>query len=109
MVKRIGEGISILIFPEGTMNKGQALLQPFKSGAFTLAIDVQKPIVPMVFHNIKKCMPRVPNYTLQPGIVKIVFLSPIPTLGLRKTDSESLKTEVYLRIEESLKNQQVKI
>ncbi|MBC7388502.1 MAG: 1-acyl-sn-glycerol-3-phosphate acyltransferase [Opitutaceae bacterium] len=102
MVKKIKEGISILIFPEGTMNKGSDLLQPFMNGAFSLAIEVQRPIVPMIMHNSKKVMPRVPNYTLQPGIIKIKFLSPVSTSGLNKNDIDSLKSEVYLQIEKNL-------
>ncbi len=103
MVKKIKEGISILIFPEGTMNKGAELLQPFMNGAFSLAVEVQRPIVPMIMHNSKNVMPRVPNYTLQPGIIKIQFLSPVMTSGLNKNDIDSLKSEVYSQIETKLR------
>lgn len=102
MVKKMKEGISILIFPEGTMNKGADWLQPFMNGAFSLAIEVQRPIVPMIMHNSKKVMPRTPNYTLQPGIIKINFLPPVATSGLNKNDIDSLKSEVYLQIEKNL-------
>ena len=102
MIRKIGEGISILIFPEGTMNRGSVILQPFMNGAFSLAIEVQKPIVPMVIKNSGKCLPRVPNYTFQPGIIRVEFLPFIETIGLNKSDIDTLKSKVYHQIEEKL-------
>jgi 1-acyl-sn-glycerol-3-phosphate acyltransferase len=45
-VKRIQNGESIVIFPEGHRSKGRGLL-PFHSGSFKLAIDAGAPIIPV--------------------------------------------------------------
>jgi 1-acyl-sn-glycerol-3-phosphate acyltransferase len=78
------------------------LLQPFKNGAFTLAIETQQPIVPMVMFNTKKCMPRVPKFALWPGIIDIHFLPSMETKGMVKSDLETLKREVFEQMENKL-------
>lgn len=53
--KRLKQGLSICIFPEGGVPDESILLDSFKDGAFRLAINHQIPIVPMVFpDNIKR-------------------------------------------------------
>lgn len=102
MKRHMQEGISVLVFPEGTMNKTSSLMQPFKNGAFTLALETQSSIVPMVMWNTKKQMPRVPKFALWPGIIDIHFLPPVETYGMLKSDTESLKKEVFEQMENKL-------
>lgn len=104
MKRHMEEGISVLVFPEGTMNKTKELLQPFKNGAFTLAIETQQPIVPMVMLNARKCFPRVPKFALQPGMIDIHFLPEISTNGLTKNNLEELKQKVFQTMENTMKN-----
>ena len=102
MEGHLKQGISILIFPEGTMNLTDQVLQPFKNGAFTLAIDSQTPLVPMVMVNAKKVLPRKPALAFQPGIVKTFFLDPIETKGMGRGDVERLKEKVRQVMEAKL-------
>lgn len=84
------KGISILIFPEGTQNRTEALLQPFHDGAFRIAIETQQPILPMVVKNAGKLMP--PNkFTVKPGTITIKVGEEIPTKGMTTSDSAHLK------------------
>ncbi|MDZ7649039.1 MAG: lysophospholipid acyltransferase family protein [Cytophagales bacterium] len=50
-------GINILIFPEGTQNRSKEILQPFKDGAFRIAADTQKALLPLVVLGAGKLMP----------------------------------------------------
>lgn len=102
MQKHLNDGISVLVFPEGTMNQTESILQPFKNGAFVLAVEMQTSIVPMVMYGTKQCMPRRPKFTLQPGIVKTYFLDPVETRGMDKKDIDSLKSKVFLKMQEKL-------
>jgi 1-acyl-sn-glycerol-3-phosphate acyltransferase len=52
--KRLKQGLSICIFPEGGVPEEQVVLDSFKDGAFRLAINHQIPIVPMTFYDNKK-------------------------------------------------------
>lgn len=52
--KRINQGLSICIFPEGGVPDESIDLDEFKDGAFRLAIDHHIPIVPLTFADNKK-------------------------------------------------------
>lgn len=47
-MKYLKEGASVCIFPEGTRNKTDEMLLPFKSGAAALSIKTKTPIIPVV-------------------------------------------------------------
>lgn len=52
--KRLKQGLSICIFPEGGVPDESIVLDEFKDGAFRLAIEHKIPIVPMTFADNKK-------------------------------------------------------
>ena len=51
--RRLKQGLSICIFPEGGVPEEQIILDEFKDGAFRLAINHQIPVVPITFIEIK--------------------------------------------------------
>jgi 1-acyl-sn-glycerol-3-phosphate acyltransferase len=69
--KRLQQGMSICIFPEGGVPADESvLLDEFKDGAFRLAIEHNIPIVPMTFADNKKRF----SYTFlsgSPGIMRV--------------------------------------
>jgi len=94
-LKRIKlEGLSILIFVEGTQNRTKEVLQPFKDGAFRIAIDTQEPILPMVVVGAGPLMPPG-RLQMKPGKVKVVVAPEISTNGLTYNDIPNLKRQTF--------------
>ena len=84
-------GINILIFPEGTQNRSKEILQPFKDGAFRIAVDTQKSLLPMLVIGAGKLMPPG-TIRLRPGRIKIIVGKEIPVMSDESTASLKQKT-----------------
>ena len=94
-LKRIlSGGTSILLFAEGTQNRSNEPLQPFKDGAFRIAIDTQQPILPMVVVGAGPLMPPG-TIRMKPGKVKVIVAPEIPTAGLTADDQAMLKQKTF--------------
>jgi len=91
MKKVLTIGLDMLIFPEGTRNKTEAPLKSFYDGAFKLAMDTQKPIVPVVLLNTKKILPSKPILFLLTGKVEMHIL---PVIYPQMKTIDTLKSEV---------------
>jgi len=52
--RRLNQGLSICIFPEGGVPEEHVVLDAFKDGAFKMAIAHDIPVVPMTFYDSKK-------------------------------------------------------
>ncbi|MDD5151199.1 MAG: lysophospholipid acyltransferase family protein [Flavobacterium sp.] len=100
--KRINQGLSICIFPEGGVPDDESvLLDSFKDGAFRLAIDHQLPIVPITFGDNKKRF----SYTFfsgSPGVLRVKVHTFIATEGKTMIDKNSLKDECWKLIHAQL-------
>ena len=68
--KKLALGYSICIFPEVSYEDDTVFLNPFKRGAFKIAIDRQLAIVPMVFYDCKRKHPWYPNFGY-PGELRV--------------------------------------
>lgn len=101
--REIESGISIFIFPEGTMNKNKELpLAEFYDGAFRLAIETQTDIAPMLILNARELLPRDRPLDLRPGVVDCHFLEPISVSGLGPDDLPALKEKVHSIMKEAM-------
>lgn len=100
----LARGQSILIFPEGTMNKTEANLSDFYDGAFRLAIETQTDISPMVILNARNLLPRANPLRVKPGLITCIFDEPVSVAGLQAEDLEDLKAKVRKRMEYLMKN-----
>jgi len=92
MKETLAMGMDMLLFPEGTRNKTDKPLGKFQNGAFRLAVDTQKEIIPIVLFNTRKIMPADKKFYMMPGIIKMHYLPPISPEG--KT-AEALRNEVF--------------
>ena len=91
--KRLNQGLSICIFPEGGVPDESILLDEFKDGAFRLAIEHQIPIVPITFGDNKKRM----SYTFfsgSPGLMRAKVHHFFPTLGKKPEDKKEISEQV---------------
>lgn len=94
MRKVLEEGISIMIYPEGTRNKSDDHIQKFYDGAFKLAIEMQHPILVQTIVGMKKRMNNDYLFDLSPGRLECIWDEPIPTEGLTNADVPMLKEKV---------------
>jgi 1-acyl-sn-glycerol-3-phosphate acyltransferase len=76
--------ISLLIFPEGG-RAPDGVLQEFKEGAAYIAIKAGVPVVPTVVIGTQRVLP-FGGGVVEPGIVKLRILKPIPTVGMTLKD-----------------------
>ena len=101
----IDKGISITLFPEGTIHHTSPEMGRFKNGPFKLAIEKQVPIVPITFLNNYQLLPDdFPNHIGRPGVAGVVMHAPIETTGMTENDLELLKQKVYDVIDKTLKD-----
>jgi 1-acyl-sn-glycerol-3-phosphate acyltransferase len=77
--KQIHDGASILVYAEGTRSK-DGLLQPFKRGAFALALEAQVPVVPVAVVGTYEAL-ATGGASVHPGTVRVAVGLPIPTEG----------------------------
>jgi 1-acyl-sn-glycerol-3-phosphate acyltransferase len=70
--KKVDEGYSILIFPEGTRSK-DGRIGRFKKGAFYLAEQMNLDIVPVVLHGIHHAL-RKGDFSVQKSLMIIKYL-----------------------------------
>lgn len=87
--RRLKQGLSICIFPEGGVPEEHIVLDEFKDGAFRLAINHQIPIVPLTFYDNKKRF----SYTFfsgGPGVMRTKIHQFLKTENLNVADTKAL-------------------
>jgi len=85
-------GASVLIYPEGTRNKTNKPLLPFKNGAFITAIENQLPIACITLKGIRKRM-HPTKWLSFPGSLN-AYVDIFETKGLSLSDLDKLKNDV---------------
>jgi len=101
--RRLKQGLSICIFPEGGVPEEHILLDAFKDGAFRLAINHQIPVVPITFYDNKKRF----SYTFfsgGPGKMRAKIHKFLKTEGLTIEDTKPLNEKTRTLIWDELNN-----
>jgi len=91
--KKLIKGNCIVIFPEGTRSH-DGKVGPFKRGAFSIATDINLPIVPITIIGAYERMSRR-DFIVNPGKMKMIIHQPIEsTSNLNEQEVRKLANEV---------------
>jgi 1-acyl-sn-glycerol-3-phosphate acyltransferase len=96
--RRIRDGASVIIFPEGTRSP-TGELREFKSGGFHLALEAGVPVLPVTVSGSQRITPKR-SLRVESGEIKVVYGKPIATRGLGLDDRATLKERVREAIQQ---------
>ena len=99
-VKRIQEGTSVVVFPEGTRSR-TGILQELKAGSFKLAVQAGVPIVPITIVGTCKILKK-DSLIFHPGPVEMHVSAPIETKGVPAEHLDNLIARVRAAMAEPL-------
>jgi len=91
--EKIHQGMSVVIFPEGSRSSDGSI-QPFKKGGFTLAIKSQVPIVPIAISGSREIIQKG-RMKVYPGSISILVDRPVETEGFTMKDRETLMEQLH--------------
>ncbi|TMU55004.1 lysophospholipid acyltransferase family protein [Flagellimonas algicola] len=91
--RRLDQGLSICIFPEGGVPEEHIVLDAFKDGAFKMAIAHKIPVVPITFYDNKKRF-SFTFFSGGPGRVRAKAHPFFETGFLAEDDKSTLREEV---------------
>lgn len=94
----LGNGLNMLVFPEGTRSK-DGRLSAFKKGPFFLAMQTMAPVVPVMISGTEKMM-RKGSAAITPGVAYVRMLPAIEPADFQSR--EDLLRAVYTAIAEAL-------
>ncbi len=92
MKKTLRAGMHMCIYPEGTRNRTDQPLKPFYDGAFKLAVESKKEVIPCVIIGTNKAMPIHKSFFLFPTALRMIFMPPVSPEGLT---GKEMKEKVY--------------
>ena len=105
LIRILKLGIPALIFPEGTQNRTDQILQPFKDGAFRMALETQAPIVPIAINGAAELLPPG-TFSARPGIIHIQIGEPVLPVSYQGMSVQDLKALTFERMKEMLLDMQ---
>ena len=101
-IEWLRRNISVLIFPEGTRSRTGEMGR-FKSGAFRLALESQRPILPIVLAGTQNVISKGRAAFGGPSIAYLSVLPPIETKGMTPADEEPLRKRIESLMQEELR------
>ncbi|MDQ1330685.1 MAG: 1-acyl-sn-glycerol-3-phosphate acyltransferase [Thermodesulfobacteriota bacterium] len=88
----IRDGVSVMIFPEGTRSR-DGNIGSFKKGGFVLAIESGVPILPVIIRGTFSVMPKS-RLLIKPGKVTLEILKPVETTGFTRETKDALMEKI---------------
>ena len=98
--QRIAQGVSVVVFPEGTRS-ADGQIKPFKAGGFYLAIRSGRPIVPVVIYGSHHVMPKG-MIRINPGRIVLSINQPVETTHYDNSTKEILMESVRYTMKSGL-------
>lgn len=100
--RALNDGHSVVLFPEGTIPKNNPQLLPFKDGAFKMAFDTNKAIVPVTFTNNFGIIGALygPKLRVAPGKTTAKISKPLYPSDFE--DCKALKDATFAAIQHNL-------
>lgn len=92
MKQTLAAGLHMVIYPEGTRNKTTEPLKQFYDGAFKLAVETGKDIIPTLIFNTRKVLPPGKPFYLMPHTLEMHFL---PAVSSKELPPKQLKEHVF--------------
>ena len=90
--RRLKDGVSVMIFPEGTRSRDGSI-QQFKKGGFVMAIESGVPIIPVILRGTLPIMVKS-SLRINRGDVEMEIAEPIDTSGYTMETKEKLMDRV---------------
>jgi 1-acyl-sn-glycerol-3-phosphate acyltransferase len=110
-VESLREGISVVIFPEGTRSLTGAIGK-FKPGAFQIAVKTDKPLLPVLIDGTGDILPKKGFIFGNRSVVRIRVLDPIFPGNFKTGDPDELSAMVHAQMVsalEQLRSEPVKV
>lgn len=92
MKKTLSQGLHMVIYAEGTRNRTLDPLKSFHNGAFKLAVETGKDIIPTLIFNTKEVLPLNKTFYLWPHTLEMHFL---PSVSAEDITTKDLKEKVF--------------
>lgn len=98
--QQLKNGVSVVIFPEGTRTR-TGIMGKFKKGAFRLATDLGLPILPFTIRGSFERMHRN-SLIIHPGTIEMIFHEPVVVKDYLPDHSQELIQHTWNVINQSL-------
>jgi len=85
-------GLNMVIYPEGTRNRTGQPLKAFYDGAFRLAVNTGKDVIPVCIFGTGTTLPANKAFYLMPNVLRVYILPPI---SVTNQTSEMLKQQAF--------------
>jgi len=92
----LGEGTSLLFFPEGTFVRAPGIL-PFRLGTFKSAVEAGRPVIPVTIRGTREILPAY-TWLLRRGVITVAIGSPIKPEGTGWQEIVRLRDQVRAEI-----------
>jgi 1-acyl-sn-glycerol-3-phosphate acyltransferase len=101
--ERMKDGVSLVVFPEGTRGREGDLL-PFKRGGFLLAVKTGTPIVPVTINGSGAILPKG-DWRIRRGQIEVIVSPPVSVAHYQPGTLRALSAHIRELMENNLQRE----